>query len=166
MVAKTFLAMANKRNGFDHSKEPALYALNDFLKEQASAYDDFITFVSSSDLSGSNKAQQRLPSSPDADDASLQAFQEQRRRKLIPMHLDSLSNDALILDKPLLLSTFAADVARVFAVQRAGSDQAVANILTPSDRTSEKVFSDLLSACCEVDIESQMLAQLTSMGLW
>ncbi len=162
MIAKVFLALANKRLEFDVEKEPVLHRFNTFLKQQASAYDDYITYVSSAE---SSPHQYRQKNVEDDDERTLATFATSAQRKLIHLHAEAIAAQESHLDKPLLLASLASEVARVFSIGPA-EGRLPAISFTPQDAKSEAAFVEFLSLCCATDAQAQALAQLTLMGCW
>lgn len=93
LLAKVFLALANKRASFDKDKEPWLTRLNDFLAQHASAYDDFITIVST-EAETSSKAEPL----GDEKDHGFQKLLKVRTDGLDTLHRESIPRLGLKLD--------------------------------------------------------------------
>ncbi|KDN46647.1 hypothetical protein K437DRAFT_106884 [Tilletiaria anomala UBC 951] len=164
MIAKVFLALANKKTEFDKDKEPVLSSLNFFLKEQASTYDDFITFVSTVDSAVGSRVHRTHRLLDEDDEEIVQRFQAQRKSKFIPIHSDSLPNGDYALDQPLLLATLSADVTRIFGISSQSSHDFLTS-LVPQEHIKSPTFAEFVAACSDVETQSQALLHLTSVGL-
>ncbi|PWY98983.1 Rho GTPase activation protein [Testicularia cyperi] len=103
LLSKVLLALASKKTAFDQEKDWELASLNDFLRTYSSAYDDYITVVSteppkmsSVDVLGSRYE----------DDGDLQACASRRLRTLPMLHKESVPTAPYMLDRPLALASF------------------------------------------------------------
>lgn len=107
LLAKVFLALANKRASFDKDKEPWLTRLNDFLAEHASAYDDFITIVSTE-----SETSAKAEPLGDEKDHGFQKFLKTRIEGLDTLHRESIPRPGLKLDHTQAMAMLVSYVVR------------------------------------------------------
>lgn len=107
LVAKVFLALANKRPSFNRDKEPWLVKLNDFLERHGSAYDDFITTISTP----LDHAARREPLG-DEDDTAFQAAIQSRIERLPTLQRESIPPPGFMFDHSLSLASLVSYVVR------------------------------------------------------
>lgn len=103
LLSKVLLAMASKRVAFDQDKDWELAPLNDFLRNYSSAYDDYITVVSTEPPKATKV--DMLGFRYD-DDQALHEAVLQRLPTLQPLHRESVPNAPYMLDQPLALASF------------------------------------------------------------
>lgn len=149
LIAKVFLALANKKTGFDTEKEPVLSSFNGFLREQSSTYDDLITFVSTAGSSA--------PLKRDEDELILDAIFRDRKSKLLSAHADALPTNQHDLDRPLILSRLVSEVARLGL-------QPESYAFAETQESISPIVLDFIHLCEELDLYSQTLLQLTDLG--
>jgi len=108
LVAKVFLALANKRTAFDQAKEPWLVKANDFLALQATAYDDFITYVSTEPPHFESTKE---PLGDEAD-FGFQSLIKGKVDNLNLLHRESIPSQDYMIDHPLTLASLVSYVVR------------------------------------------------------
>jgi hypothetical protein len=154
LLAKVFLALANKRQGFDKDKEPWLVKMNDFLQQHASAYDDFITIVSSEPDDFV-----QVEAWGDERDLAFQKVIRQRIEALPTLHREAIARPGLRLDASLAMASLVSYVVRgastePYAEQNGGN----ANIgeqqghnLRPASTDGTTLVNDFVDMCCDVE---------------
>jgi len=113
LIAKVFLALANKKASFDKDKEPWLIQANDFLAEQGPVYDDFITFIST-EPSSLETVKESLG---DDVDYSFQRSIKTLTKTLPTLYRESLPSQEYMLDRPLALAEMVSYVVREAIVE-------------------------------------------------
>ncbi|KAN0064240.1 hypothetical protein ACQY0O_003407 [Thecaphora frezii] len=109
LLSKVLLALANKKMSFDKDKDRDLLPLNDFLTTYASAYDDYITVVST--LPPKLQKPRLLGISYD-DDNELQRAAQRKIESLPTLHRESIPSSPYMLDRPLTLASLVSFVVR------------------------------------------------------
>lgn len=146
LVAKTFLALANKKNALDREKEPWLGQMNDFLRSQSAAYDDYITLVSTEPPS---TASVKPPPLGDEDDFQLQKAVSRRLNKLSPLHRESIPVATYMLDRPLALASLVSYVVRAASIRGVLNENEDGNQV--GNQKSDDTLADLIDICCDVE---------------
>ncbi|UZJ55083.1 hypothetical protein CBS101457_004403 [Exobasidium rhododendri] len=109
LVAKVFLALASKRSTFDQDKEPWLFKANKFLDQHATAYDDFITYISTEPPP---KSQVKKEALGDEVDFAFQSLIQEKIDLLPELHRESIPTPEYMLDHALALSSLVSYVVR------------------------------------------------------
>ena len=140
LVAKVFLALANKRVGFDKDKEPWLVQANDFLVQQSDAYDDFITYVSTEPP----KQEPQKESLGNEADYGYQKVIKERANGLLLLHRESLPSPNYMLDHALALASLVSYVVRAANVELYQDGQ------QQRDESFNR-FDSFVDLCCDVE---------------
>uniref|UniRef100_V5EUT3 Ras-GAP domain-containing protein n=2 Tax=Kalmanozyma brasiliensis (strain GHG001) TaxID=1365824 RepID=V5EUT3_KALBG len=108
LLSKVLLALASKKNAFDREKDWELIPLNDFLRTYSSAYDDYISVVSTEPPT--QTAVQLLGMRIEGD-SDLQAAAQRKLGSLCTLHREAIPRAPYMLDQPQALASFVALVA-------------------------------------------------------
>ncbi len=108
LLSKVLLALASKKTAFDKDKDWELVPLNDLLRTYSSAYDDYISVVSTEPPTAAPV--QLLGTRIDNDNA-MQAAALRRMNSLSPLHRESIPKAPHMLDQPQALASFVSFVA-------------------------------------------------------
>ncbi|SPO24263.1 related to GTPase activating protein [Ustilago trichophora] len=108
LLSKVLLALASKKEAFDKDKDWELVPLNDLLRTYSSAYDDYISVVSTEPPTA---APMQLLGVRMDDDADLQAAVERKLSSLSPIHRESIPTVPYMLDQPQALGSFVCFIA-------------------------------------------------------
>lgn len=146
LIAKVFLALANKKNALDREKEPWLGQMNGFLRSQSAAYDDYITLVSTEPPSS---ASIKPTSLGDEEDFALQKAVQRRLARLSPLHRESIPVATYMLDRPLALASLASYVVRAASVQGILDENEEQN--GTGNTKSDDTLTNLIDLCCDVE---------------
>ncbi|KAJ9474458.1 Inhibitory regulator protein BUD2/CLA2 [Pseudozyma hubeiensis] len=156
LLSKVLLALASKKTAFDKDKDWELVPLNDLLRTYSSAYDDYISVISTEPPTSTPTQWLGIRIDGDAD---LQAAALRRSDSLSRLHRESIPRAPYMLDQPQALASFVsfvadsapdreqADLSHGASGARTGgseSDQAEA------DRIKQKA-ADFVQACCRIE---------------
>ncbi|SPO23935.1 related to GTPase activating protein [Ustilago trichophora] len=108
LLSKVLLALASKKKAFDKDKDWELVPLNDLLRTYSSAYDDYISVVSTEPPTA---APVQLLGVRMDDDADLQAAVQRKLNTLSPIHRESIPTAPYMLDQPQALGSFVCFIA-------------------------------------------------------
>ncbi|CDU25041.1 related to GTPase activating protein [Sporisorium scitamineum] len=108
LLSKVLLALASKKTAFDKDKDWELVPLNDFLQTYSSAYDDYISVVSTEPPTA---APEQLLGTRIDGDADLQSAALRRLGSLSPLHREAIPRAPYMLDQPQTLASFVCYVA-------------------------------------------------------
>ncbi|SJX65099.1 related to GTPase activating protein [Sporisorium reilianum f. sp. reilianum] len=108
LLSKVLLALASKKTAFDKDKDWELVPLNDLLRTYSSAYDDYISVVSTEPPAA---APVQLLGVRIDGDADLQAAALRRLGSLSPLHREAIPRAPHMLDQPQALASFVCFVA-------------------------------------------------------
>ena len=108
LLSKVLLALASKKSAFDKDKDWELVPLNDLLRTYSSAYDDYISVVSTEPPTA--VPVQLLGTRLDGD-AGLQAAAARRLCSLSPLHREAIPRAPYMLDQPQALASFVCFIA-------------------------------------------------------
>ena len=103
LLSKVLLALASKKTSFDKDKDWELVPLNDLLHTYSSAYDDYISVISTEPPTSAPS--QWLGMRIDGDSA-LQAAALHRLDSLSRLHRESIPRPPYMLDQPQALAAF------------------------------------------------------------
>lgn len=154
LVAKVFLALANKKTAFDKDKESWLVQANDFLIDQASAYDEFITTVSREPTISKGSEEIRRPLGDEADD-ELQDKIEKMVNDLPTLPRESIPSAEYLLDRPLALASLCSYVVREASIDSypySGKDISPSFAGDSADAQSkQRRYEEFVDLCCDVE---------------
>jgi hypothetical protein len=108
LLSKVLLALASKKVAFDKDKDWELLPLSDLLRTYSSAYDDYISVVSTEPPTA--PPVQLLGTRID-DDAEIQAAALRKLSSLSPLHRESIPRAPYMIDQSQALAAFVAFVA-------------------------------------------------------
>ncbi|TKY88593.1 hypothetical protein EX895_002582 [Sporisorium graminicola] len=108
LLSKVLLALASKKTAFDKEKDWELVPLNEFLRTYSSAYDDYISVVSTEPPTA---ASVQLLGVRIEGDADLQAAALRRLSSLSPLHREAVPRAPYMLDQPQAIASFVCFVA-------------------------------------------------------
>ncbi|PWN41544.1 hypothetical protein IE81DRAFT_171323 [Ceraceosorus guamensis] len=156
LVAKMFLALANKRPAFDKDKEPWLVQASDFLRNQAATYDDYITAVSTLPPQA---APEKLTALGDDEDFALQRAAQARTVGLSVLHRESIPTPTYLLDRPLALASLVSYVVRTlhmsrFDVDRMSSLGKTTSVEELGNAGVDEALDAFIDACCNAEDEA------------
>ncbi|SYW76279.1 related to GTPase activating protein [Ustilago bromivora] len=103
LLSKVLLALASKKTAFDKDKDWELVPLSDLLRTYSSAYDDYISVVSTEPPTA---APVQLLGTRIEDDSELQAAAQRRLGSLSPLHREAIPKPPYMLDQPQTLASF------------------------------------------------------------
>lgn len=148
LLAKVFLALANKRTSFNKDKEPWLIKLNDFLERHATAYDDFITTVSTPpDFTPG------LEYLGDENDVAFQSLIRDRIARLPTLHRESIPPNGFASDHSLSLASLVSYVVRGASVDEYLDSQRASTHSHGQDADVEEEdnVNDFIEMCCDIE---------------
>ncbi|KAJ1025847.1 hypothetical protein NDA16_002473 [Ustilago loliicola] len=108
LLSKVLLALASKKTAFDKDKDWELVPLSDLLRTYSSAYDDYITVVSTEPPTA---APVQLLGTRMEDDSDLQAAAHRKLSMLSPLHREAIPKPPYMLDQPQTLASFVSFIA-------------------------------------------------------
>lgn len=142
LIAKVFLALANKKASFDKDKEPWLLQANGFLADQGSIYDDFITFISTEP----SNTETVLESLGDDVDYDFQRSIKMLTKTLPTLHRESLPSQEYMLDRPLALAEMVS-----YVVKEASIDMPTESQHRNGDKDGLDRFRAFVDLCCDIE---------------
>jgi hypothetical protein len=151
LIAKVFLALANKRVTFDKDKEPWLGQANDFLTVQAPAFDDFITFVSTEAPGNEDLKEASLGDEMDYD---FQKSIKSMSKGLPVLHREALPSQDYMLDRALALAGLVSYVVRDASIEMPAESQQYCNGEKVKERENLDRYQKFVDLCCEVEAKT------------